>query len=243
MTAVWVYAVTEARTPPTERGVHGEPLRTVRCGDLTAVVGTVPDTEYGPEPLRRNLIDALWLEQVARAHHRVVTAAARDGPVVPQHLATVYADDAGVTALLRNHPAELHAILDRLTGRAEWGVKAYAPSVVPEETTEQPSGVADLARERARRTAVAEFRRVGAAVAERVDAWLAPLAVARCRHEDGDPWEADAPDPPVLNASYLVDDARRGEFADRVGAVARTDRVELSGPWPPYSFAELPKHE
>lgn len=44
----------------------------------------------------------------------------------------------------------------------------------------------------------------------------------------------------VLNGTYLVDDERRDEFADAVAA-ARTQfdglQLELTGPWPPYSFA------
>jgi hypothetical protein len=46
--------------------------------------------------------------------------------------------------------------------------------------------------------------------------------------------------PMILNAAYLLDSARGGEFAAAVTALAEQHpalRLELTGPWPPYSFA------
>jgi hypothetical protein len=44
----------------------------------------------------------------------------------------------------------------------------------------------------------------------------------------------------ILNAAYLLDSARREDFAAAVTALAGRHpgvRLELTGPWPPYSFA------
>ncbi|WP_010596283.1 GvpL/GvpF family gas vesicle protein, partial [Rhodococcus sp. P14] len=44
----------------------------------------------------------------------------------------------------------------------------------------------------------------------------------------------------VLNGTYLVDDDRADEFARAVEELRkeyRGIRLELTGPWPPYSFA------
>jgi hypothetical protein len=43
----------------------------------------------------------------------------------------------------------------------------------------------------------------------------------------------------VLNGAYLVDVTRADEFADAVDSSAAVQpalRLELTGPWPPYSF-------
>ena len=45
----------------------------------------------------------------------------------------------------------------------------------------------------------------------------------------------------VLNAAYLLDDYRAKRFASAVEALGGADsqlRLELTGPWPPYSFAQ-----
>jgi hypothetical protein len=46
--------------------------------------------------------------------------------------------------------------------------------------------------------------------------------------------------PMILNAAYLLDTGRGEDFAAAVAALAGQHpglRLELTGPWPPYSFA------
>jgi hypothetical protein len=48
----------------------------------------------------------------------------------------------------------------------------------------------------------------------------------------------------ILNAAYLLDDERGDEFAAAVADLGREHpgvRLELTGPWPPYSFAGPPE--
>lgn len=237
MSAVWVYAVTDRYAPVDVPGVHDEPVRPIRHGSLTAAVSSVPVAEFGLEPLRRNMSELSWLEPVARAHHGVVARLAGTGAVVPLRLASVYRDDAGVAALLAERADELTAALRRVAGCTEWGVKAYAPAAPPpEETTADSPGVAYLARRRAERTARDRARSAAVDLADRVDTTLRAIATAHRRHEVRDAWPGTST-VPVLSASYLVADERRAEFTDAVAALSAGHRVELTGPWPPYSFA------
>lgn len=240
MSAVWVYAVTDRDAPLDVPGVRDEPVRAVRHGTLTAAVSSVPLAEFGREPLHRNLSDLAWLEPVARAHHAVVARVAERGPVVPLRLASVYRDDAGVAALLAERADDLTAALGRVTGCTEWGVKAYAPPAPPpaEVATEGSPGARYLAQRRAERTARERVRHSAVDLADRVDRTLRPLATAYRRHDDRQAWPAESA-APVVTASYLVADDRRAAFTDAVAGLAATDRVDLTGPWPPYSFAGL----
>jgi hypothetical protein len=46
----------------------------------------------------------------------------------------------------------------------------------------------------------------------------------------------------ILNGAYLVDDGRSADFAAAVRDLADRHpavRIELTGPWPPYSFAAV----
>src|SRR5258706_8791712 len=126
---VWVYAVCDDIA--TERlgrlpGVGGGPVRTICARGLTALVGNVPLAEFGESALRRNLEDLPWLEATARAHHHVIDEFGQRGRLVPMRLATVYADDAGVVAMLDERAADFRAALSRTSAHQEWGVKAYA---------------------------------------------------------------------------------------------------------------------
>lgn len=229
-------------------GMTGEPVRPVRAAGLVAVVSAVPLTEYGEEALHRNLEDLAWLERVARAHHRVVDALARAGAVVPARLATVHHDDGRVAASLTERRAELAALLDRLTGRGEWGVKGYVvPGAVPQaEETAGPggAGAAYLRRRRAQLTAREDVQRNAAAAAAAVHEALSRHAVAARRHAPQDRRLSGAPTAMALNGAYLVDATAAAGFAglvETLGARHPELRLELTGPWPPYSFvAERP---
>jgi hypothetical protein len=103
-------------------------VRTIECAGLVACVSTVPLDRFGAEPLRRSLEDLDWLSDTARAHHGVVEAVVAAAPTAPVRLVTVYSDDDQVRDLLHRRRADFLDVLSRVTGRQEWGVKAY---VVP----------------------------------------------------------------------------------------------------------------
>ncbi|MFF5173967.1 GvpL/GvpF family gas vesicle protein [Micromonospora sp. NPDC000089] len=245
-TGRWLHGVVREPDPAVlaaVSGMDGGPVRAVPAGDLTAVVSAVPLSEYGEEPLRRNLEDLAWLERAARAHHAVVDALARAGAVVPARLATVHHDDARVAAMLTGRRAELAEVLDRLTGRAEWGVKGYVvPGALPR--TEAPAGgggvgTAYLARRRAQLTARDEGQRIAAEAAGAVHTALTRYAAAGHRHAPQDRRLSGAPTAMVLNGAYLVELGAVDGFAALVGELTERHpeiRLELTGPWPPYSF-------
>ncbi|MGN9776007.1 GvpL/GvpF family gas vesicle protein [Micromonospora sp. H33] len=252
VTAAWLHGVvrdvppeTLATTLATTTGMTGTPVRAVRAAGLAAVVSAAPLSEYGEEPLRRNLEDLAWLERAARTHHAVVAALARTGPVVPARLATVHHDDERVAALLTARRDELAAVLDRLTGREEWGVKGYlVPGAAPVAATAPESGgagAAYLRRRRAQLTAREEGQRVAGAAAAAVHDALAGHAVAARRHPPQDRRLSGAPTPMVLNGAYLVDTADLPGFTALVGELGERHpelRLELTGPWPAYSFVD-----
>ncbi|SBT48632.1 GvpL/GvpF family gas vesicle protein [Micromonospora auratinigra] len=246
-TGVWLHGVLADAAPTTLAGIAGiagTPVRPVPGAGLVAVVSDAPLAEYGEEALRRNLEDLAWLERAARAHHAVVDALARSGAVVPARLATVYRDDDRVAGVLADRHDELTGTLTRLTGRAEWGVKGY---VVPGATprVEEPAGgggagAAYLRRRRAQLTAREEGQRIAADAAATVHTALAGYAADARRHAPQDRRLSGAPTAMVLNGAYLVERAGLDGFSALVTELAERHpelRLELTGPWPPYSFA------
>lgn len=250
---VWIYAITgrvSAASLGQLRGVGGGPVRVVAAGELTAVVEDVGLAEFGEQALRRNLEDLAWLEAAARAHHRVIDALAQLGPLVPIRLATVYSSDAGVAAMLANRDTDFRAVLSRIRGRQEWGVKAYAnrraePQDAPAGAEapagrETGAGAAYLQRRRGQLTAQKNARRHMLADAETIHAELTEHAAGTRLHPPQAPQLTGNKAPMVLNAAYLLDDEHDPDFASVVTALAErypSVKLELTGPWPPYSFA------
>lgn len=258
-TGIWLYAVSrevDRRSLEELTGVAGEPLRAVEGAGLVAVAGTVPLDSFGEQALHRNLEDLDWLSQVARAHDAVVEAVARQGATVPLRLATVYLDDDRVRATLEAREEDFIRALDRVAGRTEWGVKAVlSPSANPARTPEpepaarssgkqaQPgAGAAYLRRRREQTTSRERGERIAVEQAERVHATLSELAAATRLHPPQSRQLSGDGDPMILNAAYLVDEAAARAFTGAVAALDdehRAIRLQLTGPWPPYSFAAL----
>ncbi|WP_329409883.1 GvpL/GvpF family gas vesicle protein [Nocardia vinacea] len=251
---VWLYAVTRATDAAAGSGsitgVAGEPVRAVVSDALAAFVGSVPLEVFGEQPLRRNLEDLDWLAATARAHDAVVSALVRRGPTVPLRLATVFLDDERVRELLDTRRADFIAALTLVTGRTEWGVKAYtdratltaavADARAASTGSGKGTGTAYLARRRAELSAQETVERDAAERAEAVHARLVRHAAAGRRQAATDPALSGRRDWMVLNGTYLVDDDHAADFAATVNELGKElpgIRLEITGPWPPYSFA------
>lgn len=256
--ATWLYAVTTADAagagaPAGLTGVAGEPVRVVEGAGLAAVVGSVPRGDFDERALRAHLEDLRWLERAARAHHRVIDAAAGTGRVIPLRFATLYHDDDRVRAMLEQRRADFAAALERVAGRTEWGVKAYVDprAFLPDPGEEEAAGgrrpgAAYLARRRAERQEQETAHLRASERAEEIHAALAGLAVAIAEHPPQDTSLAAYEGWMVLNNSYLVPDDRADDFSATVTALGERFpeiTLELSGPWPPYSFTALPRPE
>ncbi|GAA2922297.1 MULTISPECIES: GvpL/GvpF family gas vesicle protein [Streptomycetaceae] len=254
----YVYAVSRAGAPLEPvlagcQGLEGGPLRTVRAGDLAALVSSVPAASYGTEGVKAVMEDLGQLEVMARTHHAVVAAAYEHATVLPMRLATVYLDDARVRTMLGERRPEFGALLARLEGHVELGVKVYADprdaaaagGGGPDADAEPAAGPgrAYLQRRRAQQRNHRDIYRAAGAVAAEVPLRVADIARAHVSHrpQQGDLVQGAGEN--ILNAAYLVRGSEVGAFrtvltglADDVPGV----RVEITGPWAPYSFATPP---
>ncbi|MFF4348172.1 GvpL/GvpF family gas vesicle protein [Streptomyces sp. NPDC001530] len=229
------------------RGVAGAPVTLVGSGSLAAAVSAVPERDFSEQALRVRLEDLEWLEAVARPHHAVIETLSAHTTVLPLRLATIYLDDAHVRDMLDAREEDFAGLLDRLADHVELGVKVYAEpppdseEAAPDEAPDDTSGRAYLQRRRQqRRTRDATWRAARDAV-RRIQAEAREFAVdsARYRPQQGRLAEGAAGEN-VANEAYLVPRTLADEFRARVQESANDlhgVRVEVTGPWAPYSFA------
>ena len=253
---IWAYGITtgDRGTEPGGApglswltGVGGATVRAVTCSGLTVLVSDVDLAEFSEAALREHLEDLEWLDEVARVHHYVVEAAARLFPLLPVRLATVYSGEAALCAVLADRHGELLDALRRVGGRVEWGVKAYAaeqaeaaasPAAGP--AVESGPGLAYLRRRRDQLAAGREAQASAVSGARAVHAGLAGKAAAAVVRPPQSAQLSKVRLPMLLNAAYLLDASDGTSFTAAVAAEATAHpelRVELTGPWPPYSFA------
>ena len=261
---IWVYAITDRLVQEQLNGltgVGGECVRAVSEAGLTAVVGSVDAEAFGEQARTTLLSDLASIERLGRVHHQVIARVATHNPVLPLRLATVYPSDQTVLDRLRQSSSEFAVMLESFRGTEEWGVKVYVGAgedaqgdqTAPDEAvaaagtalTSPEDGLASVADE----WSVPEDGSVGPvpgrdaeACAEMIDRALSGMAVATRRQAAAEP-SLDGPENwLVLNAAYLLNSDRAGEFVAVARALAGTHRgmrADLTGPWPPYSFADL----
>ncbi|MEU0951300.1 GvpL/GvpF family gas vesicle protein [Streptomyces niveus] len=237
-------------------GAHGGSLRTVCAGDLVALVSSVPHDAFGTDGLRAQMEDIKQLEVLARTHHCVVEAAYESGTVLPMRLATVYLDDARVTDMLVERAVEFGDLLSRLEGHVELGVKVYADpreaaaaseaattATAPGEPAVTSPGRAYLRQRREQRRNHRDAYQAAGAVAAEVTARVGATVRARLAHRPQQGDLAQGAGENIANDAYLVEASRVAEFHTALAGLADDVpgvRVEITGPWAPYSFATPP---
>jgi hypothetical protein len=198
---------------PAVVGVDGASVETYVVGSVAAVVSRHPD---GP---------AVTQEAVVR-HAQVVEAAMRAaGAVLPARFGASYADEASLGRAVGELVPSLSDGLGRVAGCVELGVRVLGP---PMESEPAADGVAYM-RSRLRET---RERQALAAHVHRALDEIAQQSTSRMPNAGR----------ALLIGSYLVDATRRDEFRSRVEQLGREcDDLALvcTGPWPPYSFAEV----
>jgi hypothetical protein len=254
---LWAYCVLRESDPYTASvpGVDGDsgPER-ITSGGLAALVSRVPRSEFGTEPLRRNLNDLGWLERTARAHEAVLEATLAHSTLVPLRMCTLYESEEGVRRMLAGRHDALLAALDGLDGRYEWAVKVIVDRdrlmdaarrvVVPDDpaaATTQGEGGAYLLQRRTDRAVREAAAAVRADIAESVHArlqdWAIDAVTRPPQNRELSGYEGDM----ALNGAYLVERERTDDLRALIAELEEHHRqfgvrIDLSGPWPPYNF-------
>ena len=238
-------------------GVAGARVRLVRASpesQLAAAVSSVPAQEFRESALRHHLEDLDWLEAVARAHHTVIEALAGHTTVLPLRLATVYLDDGRVETMLRTDEQQFSQAMRRLAGHLEWGVKIYVDRQPDVQVTGEAGAAAEglgpgrayLRARRAQHDSRDESYRAARQAAEQVEAIGRDMAAGHARHRLQQGELATGTGENVVNDAYLLAHESAAEFRTRVLEAARGlpgVRIDVTGPWAPYSFAAPPGAE
>lgn len=226
-------------------GIDGAAVTVVRVGGIAALTSELSTEAYGPDAWRAHAEDPRWLEHVASQHHQVLQAVVEQTDVLPLRLPGIHADVATLEQVLQEQQAALEHALDRVRGHVELGAKVFLVSRGAAEPEKRPTSGRDyLARRSAEATTREEARlrrQKGVLDAHEAMAHASTHSVA---NPPQDPALSGRSEPMLLNAAYLVPRDRMDDFvavAEQVhdGLARDGMTLEVSGPWPPYNFADL----
>ncbi len=225
----------------------GQAAEVVESGDLAAVVVPVPFDYLAGDDAEQRLGDVAWVGPRAVAHDAIVRAVMARGPVVPSGFGSAFRSAASVRALIETNRGMLAATLEAFDGAVEFGVRVRANlnaaeiALLDELTRETPlpasPGARYLAEKKLRRRATEEASLWACQTAEAASVGLVEAA----RGAVGRPIRATDNDdlPTIAHWAFLVGLDREEAFREAVAAAfpdKTVFRVELTGPWPAFSF-------
>ncbi len=237
----YLYCALPARSAPdlSDWGGEGAPLELVQAGGVAGVLGRVEPARYGAKALSKATRDAEAIGPYALAHQAVVQFAFERAPecVVPLAFGSVHRTRAEAILALEAEAPRLRRLFARLKGTQEWGLRVVwrAPDPAALPSSDVPgAGTAYL---RGRLDAL-RTRGPDAAAVKAAEKLALRMRRASVREEVTNEREGDL----LLRAAYLVPTEKARAMraavlsaADDLASLGLT--AELSGPWPPYTFA------
>jgi hypothetical protein len=212
------------------------------------VVADAPLSRYGEAELERGIQDLGWVARCAVGHQEVLEGVGGSRAVLPAKIFTLFKSDERALAHVARSSRKIARSLKRVAGCEEWGVRvaldgarAAALARASVHDGRVTTGAAFLLRKKQLRDAARQTARRARVAAGQLHRALAGAAV-EARRRTSRPGEAASPGV-LLEAAYLVSRRSSSPFRARARSLGRDlekkgVRVSLTGPWPPYSFAE-----
>lgn len=257
--AIYLYGVVDHAVVPAvfEQLKAPTPVRCLPIGDLGALIRDVAMEEFGEDALRERMNDPQWLEQHIWQHARVLEVAIRFGTVIPMKFLTIFRTEERLLKSLLALDETLRELFGRLQDKEEWGVKVFCDPPCIQAAVEaqndgirqlkaqisgKPSGTAYLIRKQLEELV---RRESGLRLAVHLES-ISCRVSSRAHDTKFNPATQESSSRQmVLNAALLVSKTSIDSLANEVNALRqeylpRGFEFEMVGPFPPYSFSELP---
>ncbi len=257
---VYVYGIVsdafDAHSAPA--GLDDAPVRitTASGSGFAALTSPVSSSEYAPGEIEQRGGDVAWLSPRAQAHDRVLTWAQERDIVIPLPIFSLWANTDSLTQSLSSQRDRLSALMQRVSGCDEFGLRVYRrdsvlltsiESIDPDaadlraQATAASPGQRYLLERKLAEHAKAAVKTAGQRIAREVFEKLRVLArESMARPVTPDSTRVDDATM-ILNGAFLVERTRYNAFREAVGALVGEYgptglAFDFTGPWPPYNF-------
>lgn len=211
------------RKPRLPRGVAGQRLFLVGNHRLSAAVSAVRGSDLAPT------VSRVW------EYEKALESIYRRQAVVPVRYGTVFEHKRQLIGLLQERGPKYEALLRRLEGCVEMGIRAFLPRRPRRRRPAADlSGAAYLTAQRERYAGEDRLALEQQIIAKRISGFLSGL-FRRCKREFG--FLAGRQ---CLSLHFLVPKKALRDFRKALASIEGSEEIEffLSGPWPPFSFVE-----
>jgi hypothetical protein len=236
--ALYLYGISRTGTPAPARvmspGIDGgHPVQSIVSGDFVCWVSAVDGNDFSEE-INRNMENLEWLALHGVRHQQVVAEIAAKTAIVPARFGTVFSSGQALLQNIQGRKAALKKVFTRIADADEWGVKVFDEKrIVPPVPPNIRSGKEYLQAKAARLNLPQG----------RDDSGLRELdaALKKIAGESAPTGKISGAQPDLLwQATFLVPRGRHKIWDQTLKRFVKqwggSRRIEVNGPWPPYSF-------
>lgn len=195
-------------------------------------------------------------EGILRSHEDVVDTLMKLTTVVPFKFGTILKDEKATSKMLKDYEKKFKKLLSKFRGREEWGIKVYADNQEFKKHLEQIEPKFKKLKEKkgksSRGTAYLLGRKMEDQLKDNVAARLAKITGLIFQKAGKDAYDAQLNKTlpqkltgknteMILNTAFLVEKEKVASFRSQIEKLREKYEsmgleIEVSGPWPAYSF-------
>ena len=251
--SLYVYAITrDAITPDCEAVDQSRRFDVAGHDGLFAVYTPVADEEFSQESVDRRAGDLEWLGAIGYRHQNVASELMKSTAIIPLRAFTLFSSAEALDRYLHDNRELLTKTLERLGGKREWTLRVeFDAERFSDALTTRVDALRDLAQQietanpgRAfllRKKLDEEKKRASRDAEQQVVAEIerAVLDKFKCETVAESRLDRDGAFPQINVLLERDEESTLQELLD--GLAARYDKegvtLALTGPWPPYTFA------
>jgi hypothetical protein len=251
---------TSAGKPASQGTLVEEGIQIVSHRDIAAVVEKTTIDEFQEETFKSKAEkDIKWLGEKVMHHNNVISRFAEKTAVVPMKFGTIFKSSKSLEDMLEEKHQDFLEIILNLDGKEEWGVKVFCDMNKLQEHIRQasknirdidaaikdkPEGIAYFLKRKREGLIFEESERKMNECASSIHEELSSIADKNCLNKLQPKELTKKEAEMILNGAYLILKEKIDEFKSKVSDLQKTYadsglELEISGPWPPYSFVYL----
>jgi hypothetical protein len=212
-------------------GIH--PVQSLVCGDYLCWVSAVDGKAFS-DAIHGNMENLEWLALHGVRHQQAVAEIFGGHTIIPARFGTVFSGEPALLKNVQERKRGLEKVFAKISGAEEWGVKVFAEQAPATPMPKQVRSGKDYLKLKSAKLKKGPERDTSglqefAAALEKIALDSAPSG------------KVSGTQPSLLwQATFLVPRSRRKPWDEALQIFVKKwsgkRRIEVNGPWPPYSF-------
>jgi len=254
---IYVYCISNSPFRPL-RNKDFKGLKSLNFGDFCVIVKYVSEKEFSEVNFKKNLSDIQWVELNAREHIRVINMIMESDTVIPFKFGTIYNTKVGLKKFISDYSDSLIENFQNINGKEEWAVKIYCDHIKLakqiDEVSEEAAalekqimasspGKAFILNRKKTDLIVNETNRLCKKYGQEYYDGFKNLSESTILNNLLPKEYSGRMDSMILNATFLVSKNKVSDFKSIVDSLKQKINsfmfIEVTGPWPPFSFINI----